>query len=375
VGKKTGGKIAGGAAGGATAALSSGVLGGAEAGSVGGPVGVAVGAVIGGALGYLSSVLSPDKKKLGQKRRAAFESVGGVIRQGKYFFDSKRIGYRQARRISTAALPTATKPSDPGYRPDLTERRLPPLKKRPPATPPPPPPTPPSSGGPTNRRFPSGGTIRGQIVAYVVANGVVWAITKTGEWIRKRNATLEEIRTGTVGGGPRRGGARGQIPAKLEPIRITARRLPMPKRQTLPVKTVGGKLEPIVITAQRLPMPAPVTTRPTWAQLAVKLAPSLLPSLSSLLKTGKANAARRQLSQALTALNTLGVGSSSNVSSYFSGGYSPPRSSKTCECKPKKKRKKKEPRQVCYGGTYRETATGLVKQKRRKIPCQSSSKK
>jgi len=269
--------------------------------------------------------------------------------------------------------------NQPGYRPDLTERGVRPEKinpppKAPPKTPPPPPP-PPGGSGPNRRpRFGGPGSIRSQIISYVVANGVVWGITKLGEWVRMRNATADEQAAGTVlgtpGGGPRRGGPRGAAPAKLEPIRVTARRVPIPRPR--PATVSQAKLEPIIVTATRAPIPAPLPASAQWISLGKKLAPSLLPQLSTLLKTGpKSSKARKQLSQALTALNTLGVASpSTNVSSYFSGyGGGTPTKTKACSCAKPKKRKPKQPREVCYGGTYTETATGLVKRKRRRVPC------
>ena len=41
----------------------------------------------------------------------------------------------------------------------------------------------------------------------------------------------------------------------------------------------------------------------------------------------------------------------------------------------KRKRRKRKPREECWQGTYTETATGLLKRKRRKIPCRPSRKK
>jgi hypothetical protein len=35
----------------------------------------------------------------------------------------------------------------------------------------------------------------------------------------------------------------------------------------------------------------------------------------------------------------------------------------------KKRRKKREPRQVCYRGTFTETSTSLLKKRSRRIPC------
>lgn len=136
------------------------------------------------------------------------------------------------------------------------------------------------------------------------------------------------------------------------------------------------KLEPIVITAQRLPMPVPAKPVPTWQKL-LKLVPAGTNPLA-LLQGKKTPKAAKQLGRALTALQERGVTSqlqSSSISSFSSFGGTPGKvGSKTCECKPKRKKKPKVPRDVCYTGTYTERADGLTKLKRRKVPCRSSRK-
>ena len=54
------------------------------------------------------------------------------------------------------------------------------------------------------------------------------------------------------------------------------------------------------------------------------------------------------------------------------GVGSPPRSSDPCNCRPqqpKKRKKKKDPREVCYAGTYIERSKSLSKSPKRKVPC------
>lgn len=282
-------------------------------------------------------------------------------------------------RAGAVAPAPATRPADPGYRPDLTERRVPPLNR-----PPPPPPSRPPTGP---RKGPLGGagSIRGQIVGYVVANGILWGINKLGEWIRIRAATAEEIARGAVeGGGPRRGGPRGPSPAseQLSPIQIFQKRLPVPRvravpRPSPPPIAKQPTLEPVVITAQRIPVPVPVKPVPTWLKI-LKAIPAGTNPLS-LLQGGKGSRSSKQLGRALTALETRGVSSVLTQSSFssFSGfGGTPGKvGTKTCECKPKRKKKPKVPREICYTGTYTERADGLTKLKRRKVPCRSSAKK
>ena len=271
-------------------------------------------------------------------------------------------------------------------------RQVPP--KVPPKAPPPPPPP----RGPVGPRKIPGmggpGSIRGQIFAYVVANGVVWAITKFGEWIREREATAEEIRTGqvagrTAGGGPRRGRAVPQ-PSRsepLSPIQIFQKRLPVPSVRPVlrpspppiakqPTLAPSPQLERIIVTAQRLPVPVPAKPVPTWLKI-LKAVPAGTNPLA-LLQGKKTPKAAKQLGRALTALQERGVTSSlqqSSISSFSSFGGQPGRiGSKTCECKPKRKKKPKVPREICYTGTYTERADGLTKLKRRKVPCRSSAK-
>lgn len=43
-----------------------------------------------------------------------------------------------------------------------------------------------------------------------------------------------------------------------------------------------------------------------------------------------------------------------------------------CKCGPKKKRGKRKPRTVCYKGSYTETASGISKRKRERVPCRAS---
>jgi hypothetical protein len=56
------------------------------------------------------------------------------------------------------------------------------------------------------------------------------------------------------------------------------------------------------------------------------------------------------------------------------GGSNKPRGPGGCECKEKKpKSKSKRRREVCYKGTYIETPTTLIKQRKEQVPCQPSS--
>jgi hypothetical protein len=335
--------------------------------------------------------------KLNKRQKQAFFALGGTrdwvqgapggkLRKAKirvYQYAGQPVQVAQVKKIIRAGgvVPApAKRPADPGYRPDLTEPRLPPLNR------PPPPPPPPSRPPNAPRKGPLGGpgSIRGQIVGYVVANGILWGITKAGEWIRQRAATAAEIERGAVeGGGPRRGGRRGPAPAseQLSPIQIFQKRLPVPRvrpvlRPAPPPIVKQPTLEPVVITAQRIPVPVPVKPVPTWLKI-LKAIPAGTNPLS-LLQGGKASKSSKQLGRALTALEARGVSSvltQSSFSGFSSFGGTPGKvGTKTCECKPKRKKKPKVPREICYTGTYTERADGLSKVKRRKVPCRSSRK-
>jgi len=308
--------------------------------------------------------------------------------QKKYKIAGERVGqrayqrYQRARRANLA-IAAATggiyvPPTEAEWKRRAEAVNAPRPRKTPSPPPPtrPPPPPPPTPRPPPRPQLPRGFT-RQSIVAYVVANGVVWAVDKAGRWWRDREATPEETRTGTVGGGPRRGGPRGAPPSSepLTPVQIFQKRIPVPRvRAPAPKRPVSPALEPIVITAQRLPVPAPAVTSPAWLKI-IKAIPGGANPLE-LFKGKRASKASRQLGRALTALETQGVTSTLNQTfSSFSGGGGTPTQSKRCQCPKKRKSKPKKPRTICYKGSYTETATGLSKRKREKIPCQSSPKK
>ena len=367
--------------------------------SAGSQYGTSVVPALGAWLKYGKYVVRPIARLVygsGQKFKIGGQTVGRAAYSR--YQSARRANLAQAAVTGTAYIP----PTEAEWR----KRKEAVEAKRPRAVPPkqaPPPPPPPPPRGPT--RGPTGrgplggpGSIRGQIIAYVVANGVVWGITKLGEWLREREATAEEVRTGkvqgrTMGGGPRRGrgpdmtGTDTWYEAQanrepLTPIQIFQKRIPIPRprpvpRPSPPKIAKQPTLEPVVITAQRLPVPVPAAPVPTWLKLAKAIPAGSNPL--DMFRRKKASKSSRQLGRALTALETRGVSSVLTQSSFssFSGfGGTPGKvGSKTCECKPKRKKKPKVPREICYTGTYTERADGLTKLKRRKIPCRSSAKK
>lgn len=123
-----------------------------------------------------------------------------------------------------------------------------------------------------------------------------------------------------------------------------------------------------------LPVPAPLPPTPSpFAKYAPLLLPSVLPALSSLLRT-RPGSKRTGARDPLTVINNPPVASSYPMgfaSSSF-GGFPPtPTKTKACSCGPKKKRGPRKRRTVCYKGSYVERASGITKRKREEVPCQA----
>jgi len=268
------------------------------------------------------------------------------------------------------------RPSDPGYRPDITERRVPPLK-RPPAPPKAPP-------APNPNSYPSWRTFRANVYAITAVLIAQYGI----EWVRRWLAS------DPAPGDPVYERAKAQVDQAAADLRgrrvfgkqaeaIDARARAADekrKRDEIAAAEARGRaaerarviaetpLEQIVITAKRVPMPKPPPpppktylglTRSQWLQVGGAAAPFLLGGSSTkrpkVLTTVQAPAAQ--------------FGPQSFVSFGGMGGTPTGTRTRECECPPKRKRERK-PRTVCYSGTYTERASGLRKTKRRKVPCQ-----
>lgn len=149
--------------------------------------------------------------------------------------------------------------------------------------------------------------------------------------------------------------------------RAAARPLPVPA----PAPAPGPAPAPARTSSGTITVPKPsrlvrFLTNP-FVQIGLSLLPGLTnkpqapsqvvnvaaPDLSSLVS-------QDPWSSPLTAFDIGGVGSS---------GKEP------CKCGPKKPRKKRPPRSVCYRGTFYETPSGTRKVKKERIPCQASSAK
>lgn len=353
----------------------------AVGGQVGGPVGAAVAAVLAFAATKIPGLFRQDT--LGPKRRRAFREAGGIIQRGRYFFGGERIGLKGAKRIAVQGPPTADEWNRRQIEAYLPKRRraggpaprppAPPPPRPAPPPPPPPPPRPPSRG-PSSRpraRMPKGFT-RGSIVAYVVSQGIVWAINAAGDWLKVRYATPDEIRAGKVAtpGGQTRQSNRPRPPPKKEP--------PPPAPAPAPAQPAPRPIITTIVLPAPVPPPLPAPPPPTPAPAAPPeplwlkvLKGGGLASVGKLLFPDKAGQVQisKRLARSLTASNLPSV-SSQSFSSFSSFGQVPGRvGTKTCECKPKRRRKPKQPRTVCYSGTFTEKANGLRKLKKRKVPC------
>jgi hypothetical protein len=124
------------------------------------------------------------------------------------------------------------------------------------------------------------------------------------------------------------------------------------------------------------PAPAPARGVPTWAMYAPALLPLLWSSSSSKRKRRSTPGTSPGLIPGVPGLTpglSPGLGLAPSVADYplFSGGnyFDSTPQNRNCECGPKKKRKPKKARAVCYTGRFTERANGLRKYEKRKIKC------
>jgi len=135
----------------------------------------------------------------------------------------------------------------------------------------------------------------------------------------------------------------------------------------------------VVITEE---MPAPVTWLPPvpkpkpapWYQRALQAVQPWLPLILPL-ALPKSKGAKAPVTNISFGSQTDTRPFTDPLTAFYSGGVASTRTGKQCECKPKRKRKPKDPRRVCYRGTYIETPTGLKKRRGKRISCRPSSGK
>lgn len=279
----------------------------------------------------------------------------------------------KASRVAVGP-PTATKPSDPGYRPDLTERKIPPLKRDPA------PQRPPTS--PDAMKVPPMGSKRTIALVGKWLTRFGWgtfAIATLDSAIYLWNKyfpgqplpTTEPPRPSAPGSQGGKGTNRPQLPPEIivNPPNVTV-------NVTLPPVTVSQPA-PAPVPAPAPPPPAPSSPvlTPTPAPKSfppAKSFPSWLPNAVGLALPLLLTQNQKRKRRGLTSGQSPALGLSdaavplSSGGNYFDSGSSP---TKSCDCSPKRKRGPKKKRTVCYSGTYIERAGGLRKTKRRKVKC------
>lgn len=356
---------------------------------VSGPAGVAQIAA-----GFFARALRGSKKtvyKIGGQRVSGpeFRARVGVVLPGQRPAPPKKMPLPSV----AVAPPIATQPSQPGYRPDLTERKIPPLKRT--APPAPPPPGPRGGTGPDRMPVPPRGTPRTLAFAgaWLRRAGYVGTIIFTVEWISRMWANYFPgqplpDKPPPPRGGPGSQGGKGTNRPQLPPeivfspvinVNVPGPR-PEPKPKAPPVNPAEG-LERIEVIARRVPIPTPVPPAPKPASpistLLSKYGSSALPFLAALGKQSKKKKKRSSSSPlpgipGLTPGQNPELGLQPQLADYplVSGGnYFDSTPSQNCDCGPKKKRKPKKKRTVCYTGRFTEKANGLRKYEKRKITC------
>ena len=332
---------------------------------------------------------------LSKKERAA---VAAAREQG-YTIGVR--GYRdpQGRLVSQADVISAGKrPADPGYRPDLTEKRIPPLVR----TPPPKVPKLPKIPGRAGRILDTAVAVAGGTGLFEVIRGGI-------DLIRERplpapapkqpppppvNAAPPAAALPELGYRP----PFVAPPAPKQPppppvAQLPAAPLPAPAPPA-PIDT--DRLGPLDVYTPYAAIPAPpaptgtVTPAPRTilglspAQLAGLAVPTLLTLLAGSSSGGRRRDPLTQPQPLAPGGPTLGLpfvpglpGSGLTPGAFplpwpgggglsFGGGGS---RTGECECPPKRKRKPKQAREVCYSGTFIERASGLSKTRKRKVPC------
>lgn len=123
-----------------------------------------------------------------------------------------------------------------------------------------------------------------------------------------------------------------------------------------------------------------VPPEPLWKrvlQASQPYLPLLLPLLLPSGSKNKAPSVTTNISVPGFSLPSYGI-SNRDLTGIRTAGASLPGSgtgSKSCQCGPKKKRKPRDKRKVCYRGTYVETPTGLRKRRGKRVSCLPSRKR
>lgn len=201
-----------------------------------------------------------------------------------------------------------------------------------------------------------------------IINAQIRRNSQIGTWTGNPNANLPPAGgVRTLPGGPAAVEERARIMREpLEDIKVTAKRLPMPRVPTLPAGYRAFRW-----ATARLGIPGAARYYPYVRPLL----PLALAGAQQLLAPGRKQRKRATDTPALTPTQTAGLGYMPSFSPFASFAAEPaaePATAKRCKCKPCKKPKKRgprKPRAICYRGTYTETRKGLSKFKREQIPC------
>lgn len=189
-----------------------------------------------------------------------------------------------------------------------------------------------------------------------------------------------------------RGGARRpSVPTKRPPASTTAPAPAVVRPYTPPAPILAGPPGPVTVPVTR-PTVSPTVSGPgsapsgsarsspgttDWTKYLGYLLPFVLPTASR----GRASSSSFPQRSDFTVpanpggytdpLTGLNPGSAQWPQTQTRG------SNDRCDCSQqnRRKRKKRKPRSVCYQGTYTELASGLIKRKKRKVPCRVSREK
>ena len=339
----------------------------------------------------------PSGKRIG---RHAARNVGRIyagkapVGSGKSWARASVAAWRILNPFPTATAAT-TRQWPPPYQPQLP--RLPPSPLPPPIAtvpqPPRPPYTPdyPGAKGPTGLPpdkypMPPGmPSVYKTIWAYLVASAIMYALPYLakkaketwdeyiGRWL-DRQANVDTRRKpggpGSAAPGqraPRAPRAPTADPGRGDPFPQAGPPAPqiiiihVPPQVSAPSPATGPAQTPSAPPTPA-PAPAPAAKKPLWQQLLEQY------GSAPFTQKGKRPIKVVNFMDSLTPSNATGVDSAPMAFGDYAAWSPDSTGTDTCTC-PKKKGKKRKKRTVCYRGTYTETASGLTKRKREKVPC------
>jgi hypothetical protein len=141
-----------------------------------------------------------------------------------------------------------------------------------------------------------------------------------------------------------------------------------PAPVTIPKKKTMAEL---VAEIKARPAPMPGTVAAAVYKYAPK-AKELLLEFSKIRNEPKAPKPRVEITEGSAPLEFVQAQTGMSPLTSFSGDRVGSSDKSKCKCPAKKKRGKRKPRTVCYKGSYTETAAGINKRKRERVPCRAS---